>query len=85
MGECARAPGLAAGAAGAEEEGGGSRHPDPIPLLLGPPSRPAASPSPGGPGRAHWPSAREPPPEPGRVYVQEEIIQEKEEQADQHV
>lgn len=52
VGECARAPGLAAGAAAAEEEGGGSRHPDPLPLLRGPPARPAARASPGGPSWA---------------------------------
>lgn len=43
VGECVRAPGLAAGAAAAEK-GGGSRHPDPLPpgLLLPLAARPAA-------------------------------------------
>lgn len=83
-GECARAPGLAAGAAAAEEKGGGSRHPDPSPSPRASSRSLPALPS-EAPTRLCWPRAREEPPEPERVYIEEEIIQEKEEQADQDV
>lgn len=88
-GECARAPGLAAGAAAAAaaaaEKGGGSWHPDALPSSsdFQPPGGPRSPQRP-------WPSsagceAKEKPPEPERVYIKEKIIQEKEEQADRDV
>lgn len=67
VGECARAPGLAAGAAVVEEKGGGSRHPDPLPLLSFSDFQPAGQPAvpSEAPARLRWPRAREEPPEPG--------------------
>lgn len=66
-GEWARAPGLAAGvaAAAAAEKGGGSRHPDPLPLLpfsdfqpAWPPALPSEAPSPAPPAKSEGGAVR---------------------------